>query len=78
VSEALVYAQRAVEVGQNDPQHWEDELTLAEMLRVSGNLNEALAHAQVAVQLAPEERKTDAQSVLDAVQLALQQGTPSP
>ncbi|HJW83950.1 MAG TPA: tetratricopeptide repeat protein, partial [Anaerolineae bacterium] len=78
LADAIGAARRAVELGANDPGLWEDQLALAEMLRLAGNLPEALAYAQAALQAAPEDRKASAQTVVDAIQTALNGPAPSP
>ncbi len=71
--QAIELAQRAVEVATRtgDPGLWEDQLALAEMLRLVERYAEALPHAQAALDGAPEDRKADAQSVYDAIAAAL-------
>ncbi|HLF28889.1 MAG TPA: tetratricopeptide repeat protein [Anaerolineae bacterium] len=71
LAEAIDAAQRSVELGVNDPGLWEDQLALAEMLRLGGDLAAALPYAQAALEGAPPDRKADAQQVLDAIQNAL-------
>ncbi len=67
--EAIDAAQRAVDVATQtgDPGLWDDQLALAEMLRLVERYAEALPHAQAALDAAPPDRKAEAQGVYDAI-----------
>ncbi|MGH2592186.1 MAG: hypothetical protein ACRDGG_01590, partial [Anaerolineae bacterium] len=80
LAQAIEAARRSVELGAGDPGLWEDQLALAEMLRLAGVYAEALPYAQAAIEGAPQERKAEAQTVYDAI-VAAQNGSsqgPSP
>ena len=71
LQEAVDAARRSVEMGGNDPNHWQDQLGLAQLLQQTGSITEALTHAQAALDGAPADRKADVQQVLDMIRAAL-------
>lgn len=76
---AIEAARRSVELSaaSGDSALWQDEVFLAEALRLSGSYDEALSFAQAALNAAPEDRKADVQGVLNAI-VAAQGGIPTP
>jgi tetratricopeptide (TPR) repeat protein len=76
--QAIDAALQAVQVGAGDAGYWEDNLAVAELYRLIGDPLAGLPYAQTALQLAPTERQADAQSVLDAIQVALDASTQPP
>ena len=74
LAQAIEAARRSVELGAGDPGLWEDQLALAEMLRLAGVYAEALPYAQAAIEGAPQDRKAEAQTVYDAI-VAAQNGS---
>jgi tetratricopeptide (TPR) repeat protein len=71
VNEALATMQQVLEAGVNDSNHWDDQRVMAVMLAQAGRLQESLSLAQQSLAVAPEDQKSNIQSLIDQLQAQL-------